>query len=302
MSEPKTTRIGFIGVGNMGRPMAARLAKAGHAVTVFDRNGALAAAVAADIGAAAASDAAALGTASDVVITMLPNGKIVQQALLGKDGVAAGLAAGALVVDMSSSYPLGTQDLGRALAERGIGLVDAPVSGGVRRAVCGNLAIMAGGDAAQVAAARPILEAMGRVFPTGPLGSGHALKALNNYVSAAGLAAAAEALLIGQRFGLDGETIVQVLNASTGRNNATENKLTQFVLSGSFGSGFSLDLMAKDLRAAGDLAGDLDVPAPLLRRSVELWNQAEKTLGPGADHTAIYRYLSTLDRETDHGA
>lgn len=295
MSGPVLSRIGFIGVGNMGRPMAALLAKAGHAVTVLDRDAALARTVAAEIGAAAADGPAALAAASDVVFTMLPNGKIVRDALLGEDGIARHLQPGALVIDTSSSYPLGTQELGTDLAMQGIGLVDAPVSGGVKRAISGTLAIMAGGDAALVERATPILQALGTVYPTGPLGSGHALKALNNYVSAAGLTAAAEALLVGQRFGLDGETITRVLNASTGRNNATENKLSQFILNGSFASGFALDLMAKDLRAAGSLATDLGVPAPHLQLSVEMWNQAEQALGRGADHTAIYAFLKDLE-------
>lgn len=295
MSSPVLPRIGFIGVGNMGRPMAALLAKAGHAVTVLDRDAALASAVADEIGAVAAEGPAALAAASDVVFTMLPNGKIVRDALLGEDGVARHLQPGTLVIDTSSSYPLGTQELGADLAMLGIGLVDAPVSGGVKRAVAGTLAIMAGGEPALVEQATPILQALGTVYPTGPLGSGHALKALNNYVSAAGLAAAAEALLVGQRFGLDGETITRVLNASTGRNNATENKLSQFILNGTFASGFALDLMAKDLRAAGNLATDLGVPAPHLQLSVEMWNQAEQVLSRGADHTAIYAFLKGLE-------
>jgi 3-hydroxyisobutyrate dehydrogenase len=288
-------RIGFVGIGNMGRPMAALLAKAGHAVTLLDRDAVLAQRVAAEIGAHAATDAAALAAASDIVFTMLPNGKIVRDALLGESGIAKHLARGTLVIDTSSSYPLGTQELGADLAKLGIGLVDAPVSGGVKRAVAGTLAIMAGGEAEQVERAAAVLGALGTVYPTGPLGSGHALKALNNYVSAAGLAAAAEALLVAQKFGLEGETVVKVLNASTGRNNATENKLSQFILSGSFASGFALDLMAKDLRAAGLLAEDLGVPAPLLRQSVEMWNRAEQALGSGSDHTAIFRFLETLD-------
>ncbi len=156
------------------------------------------------------------------------------------------LAKDALIIDMSSSVPVDTQSLGKTLAERGIGLVDAPVSGGVRRAIDGTLAIMAGGDAALVERARPVLQAMAKsVFATGPLGSGHAMKALNNYVSAAGLVAACEALLVGRRFGLQPDTIIDVLNASTGKNNSTDVKMKQFVISESFASGFSLALMAK---------------------------------------------------------
>lgn len=145
--------------------------------------------------------------------------------------------------------------LGEELEKRGLNMVDAPVSGGVRRAVDGSLAIMIGGDPASVARVKPVLEALGRsIFETGPLGSGHAMKALNNFVSAAGLTAACEALAVGKKFGLDPEQMVDILNVSTGRNNSTENKMKPFILSGSYDGGFSLALMAKDLRVAADLA------------------------------------------------
>jgi 3-hydroxyisobutyrate dehydrogenase len=233
---------------------------------------------------------------------MLPDGKIVRKVLCGtagsNDGVLAGLAAGSLVIDMSSSAPVGTRELGAELAVRGVALVDAPVSGGVKRAVDGTLAIMAGGAAADIERCRPLLAAMGRdIFPTGPLGSGHAMKALNNYVSAAGLAAAAEAVLVGRRFGLDPAVMTDILNASTGRNNATENKLKQFILSRRYSAGFSLGLMAKDLRTALETAEATATPAPLAAACIALWNAAEARLGAAADHTAIAQYLETLIEE-----
>ncbi len=163
----------------------------------------------------------------------------------------------------------------------------------MKRALDGSLAIMAGGEAAVIARCRPLLLAMGgSVFPTGKLGSGHAMKALNNYVSAAGLVAAAEALLIGRRFGLDPATMVEVLNNSTGRNNSTEHKVTQFILSESYGSGFALGLMAKDLTTADDLRRHLGLDLPLSALCRELWQQADAALGAGADHTEIYRFLA----------
>lgn len=290
-------RVGFVGIGNMGRPMTALLAQAGFPLALFDLDARAAERHARGIGARAAESPRALAEASDVVIAMLPNGEIVREALLGADGIARHLAPGALAIDSSSSYPVGTQALGRDLAALGIDFVDAPVSGGVKRAIAGTLAIMLGGEPHATTRAAAVLAPLGTVIETGILGSGHAVKALNNYVSAAGLAAAAEAVLVGRKFGLDGETVVRVLNASTGRNNATENKIAQFVLSGSFASGFALDLMAKDLRAAARLAEDLGVAAPQLAHTVRLWSAAEAALGPGQDHTAIYRYLETADRE-----
>lgn len=282
-------RIAFVGLGNMGRPMAALIAAAGYPLAVADSDAAVAAEVAGQTGAEAFADLSRLGHVSDILITMLPTGAIVAEVV---GATVAGMASGSVVIDMSSSAPMGTVALGAELAGRGIALVDAPVSGGVRRAGRGDLAIIAGGDTGTVMRVRPILETMGTVIPTGPLGSGHALKALNNFVSAAGLAAACEALIIATRFGLDPDTVVEVLNNSTGRNTATETKLRQFVLNRTFAAGFSAELMAKDVRTARDLADFLGIPAPTLRESSRLWGEAADSLGRGADHTAIYRYLS----------
>jgi 3-hydroxyisobutyrate dehydrogenase len=167
------------------------------------------------------------------------------------------------------------------------------VSGGVKRAIDGTLAIMVGGDHRTFEKVRPVFDAMGKsIFHAGPLGAGHAAKALNNYVSAAGLAAAAEAVAIGGRFGIDPNALVDILNASTGRNNSTENKLKQFVIPEKFTSGFSLALMAKDIRTADDLAHQIGVAAPLADEVASLWDGALKTLGPSADHTEIGRHLT----------
>ena len=242
----------------MGLPMGQRLLAAGFAVRGADLSTEARGAFAQAGGAAFAGAVEAVAGAA-AVITMLPNGKIVREALLR---VADALPAGALVIDMSSSAPTDTQALGRELAARGIPLIDAPVSGGVRRARDGSLAIMAGGSPEEIDRAMPMLQAMGsKIIPTGPLGSGHAMKALNNYVSAAGLVAACEALLVGQAFGLQPDTIVDVLNASTGRNNSTDVKLKPFVIPRNFAAGFSLALMAKDLRTAADL-GRISACAP----------------------------------------
>jgi 3-hydroxyisobutyrate dehydrogenase len=236
-----------------------------------------------------------------VVITMLPDGAAVRSVALGgnddrgSDCLATGLVPGAILIDMSSSSPVGTRELGSALAGRGIALVDAPVSGGVKKAVAGTLSIMAGGDPATIERIRPVLAAMGeQIFLTGALGTGHAMKALNNYVSAAGFAAATEAVLAGSRFGLDPATIVAILNASTGRNNSTENKFPQFVLTRAFNAGFSIGLMVKDLRIALDVARATDMPAPLAEACVAAWAAAEEQLGPSADHTAAVKYWERL--------
>jgi 3-hydroxyisobutyrate dehydrogenase len=205
------------------------------------------------------------------------------------------LDPGSVVVDMSSSSPTGTRQLGRLLAARSVDLLDAPVSGGVPRAEAGTLAIMAGGEPHVLERCRPLLAAMGEpIFSTGPLGSGHAMKALNNHVSAAGLLAAAEALIIGRRFGLDPDVMVDVLNASSGRNNSTENKFKQQVFSRRFSSGFALHLMVKDLATALDLAEATGTPASFSDRCRELWSAAQASLEPDADHTAVVQWLENV--------
>jgi 3-hydroxyisobutyrate dehydrogenase len=194
---------------------------------------------------------------------------------------------------MSSSSPVGTRDLAEELAASGIDLLDAPVSGGVKRAIDGSLAIMVGGAAEVIAKVRPLLDIMGKsIFEMGAVGSGHAMKALNNYVSAAGLTAACEALQIGERFGLDPELMTDILNVSTGRNNSTEVKLKPFIIPKNYASGFSLGLMAKDLRTADDLARHLGVPAPFSAAVAALWDEALAALGAQADHTAIDEFVS----------
>jgi 3-hydroxyisobutyrate dehydrogenase len=273
----------------MGQPMAACLARAGYQVVGFDTSAEARDRFASAGGRSAPTAAEALAGAA-AVITLLPDGRIVRAAV---ESMRPHLAPGTVVIDMSSSAPVGTKALGEELIAAGFGFIDAPVSGGVKRAIDGTLAIMAGGDAGTIDKAEPVLKAMGKsIFRTGPLGSGHAAKALNNYVSAAGLAAAVEAVAIGGRFGIAPDVLVDVLNASTGRNNSTENKLKQFVIPEKFTSGFSLALMAKDIRTADDLAHQIGVAAPLADEVAALWDGALKTLGSSADHTEIGRYLT----------
>jgi 3-hydroxyisobutyrate dehydrogenase len=291
--------LAFIGIGNMGRPMARHLLQAGYSLRVYDTNAAAVRDFEAAHGATSASSPASAATGADVVITMLPDGKTVREVLLGRSGATGCMDAGGIVIDMSSSDPVGTRELGELLAKKGIQLIDAPVSGGVRRAEDGSLATMVGGDAATIERVRPILAAMAKqIFLTGSLGSGHAMKALNNLVSAGGFWIATEALLIGQKFGLAPATMIDVLNASTGRNNSTEVKFKQQVLSRAFGSGFSIGLMAKDLRTARDLAAATDSFAPFTELCTKLWDDAADEIGPAADHTEAARVLEAHNQNT----
>jgi 3-hydroxyisobutyrate dehydrogenase len=283
--------IAMIGLGNMGVPMGACLVRAGYHVTGHDASASARQRFAAAGGTVAETLAASVATAK-LIITILPNGKIVRDVI---QAMRPHLRPGCVIVDMSSSDPVGTRSLGEELLRAGFEFADAPVSGGVRRAVDGSLAIMVGGEAATLDRIQPVLTAMGRaIFRTGALGSGHAIKALNNYVSAAGLVAAVEAIAIGRRFGLDPALMTDILNASSGRNNTTEVKLKQFILSETFDAGFPLRLMAKDVRTADDLAHAVGVPAPLADAVAELWDAAARDLPEAADHTAVGRYLAKL--------
>ena len=275
--------IGFIGLGRMGELMSANLARAGFQVQTWDK---------AKPGNRASAREAAAG--ADVLITMVPDGKAVADAVTA---ALPGLKRGAVVVDMSSSDPATTRKLARILAAKGIAMVDAPVSGAVAKARDGTLAIMVGGKESDISRVRPVLEKMGsEIFHCGELGAGHATKALNNYLGAAGTIAGFEALLIGKAFGLDPKTLVDVINASTGKNSTTERKIPQQILTRAFASGFKLALMSKDVGIAARLAQDTRVPAPYLKQTLKHWRDAERALPAGADHTEMYKYLQSLGR------
>jgi len=284
-------RIGFVGLGNMGAPMARHLVTAGYQLIAADASPAALERFCSSVQCERACSLADLGRSCRLVITMLPDGAAVRQVLLGDGGIASALPPGSVVLDMSSSEPIGTRELGAKLTGAGIALVDAPVSGGVKRAVEGTLAIMAGGELAAIARCQPVLARLGHVFCSGASGSGHAVKALNNYLSAVALATTAEAMMAGERFGIEPTVMLEILNHSTGRNSATEQKYPAFVLPRTFDSGFALGLMAKDLRIALGMAEALGTPSELLSECTALWSRAERLLGFSADNTEIVKYL-----------
>ena len=286
-------RVGYVGIGNMGGPMAANLARAGNEVIIGDLNQA---AVDAFTGehetARPANGLAAVGQDAEAVFTCLPNGKIVAEAVLGEGGIAEGMAEGSVLVDMSSSAPMGTIALGEALAERGIRMVDAPVSGGVPRAIEGTIAIMVGGAKEDIEKVRPALETMGgQIFETGGLGSAHAMKSINNVLSATNLLVGIEALVVGKKFGLDPQNMVDILNYSSGKNSATESKLKEYVLSREFNSGFSMDLMIKDVATALDLAHEMGVPWTIGSTVHEMYQAARNHMIDNADNSDIARWI-----------
>jgi 3-hydroxyisobutyrate dehydrogenase len=281
-------RIAFIGLGTMGLPMATHLVAAGHHVRGCDLRPAAVDAFAA-VGGIAARDAGDAISDAEIVITILPASGDVRAALLAP---SLPWRAGMTAVDMTSGVPGETRAIGEELARHGVAMLDAPVSGGRKGAVARTLTIMVGGEAALASRLQPLLAQMGsRVFHCGALGAGQAVKALNNFVSAAGLIAAGEALTIGQRFGLDPERLVDILNVSTGRNNSTENKLKPFVLSGTHDDGFALRLMAKDIDIAAGLARETATTGGIAAATRDRWRSAAEALPDDANHTEIVRWL-----------
>ena len=288
--------VGFVGLGRMGVPMSSRLAAAGYVVRGFDRDEDARSRFSAESGIAPVAALADAAHGSDVVILMLPSSPIVREVLL-EDGLLDAVPAGALLADMGSSEPMVTRELAEEASRRGVRYLDAPVSGGVRGARDGTLTVMAGGHAADLDACRPLLGVLAAgVVHAGPAGAGHALKALNNLLSATSMLASSEALLVGRRFGIEPETMLAAINSSSGRSYSTEYKLPTFVLPETYSSGFAAQLMVKDMRIAVGLAAATESPLALGVTALELWEQALDALPSEADHTEIARWVETLVR------
>ena len=284
--EEGDVHIGFVGLGQMGAAMSPHLAAGGYRVTGHDLNPPAQLAV----GVAFVAEPNALRDC-DVIITMLPDGDVVSRVVL--DLVEKGCRA--LIIDMSSSHPDGSRDLAATLAATGLGYIDAPVSGGVSRAMAGDLMIMAGGAVDIIARAMPILSCMGRVSHLGEAGCGHAMKALNNYVSAAGLIASFQAVATARDFGIAPDRFLDVINHATGRNNTTEVKIDRFVLTDAFNSGFALALMEKDVTIAADLMRAAGHDGPVSAAVLDDLRSGLAMLGTKADHTELFRYLTRGD-------
>jgi 3-hydroxyisobutyrate dehydrogenase len=292
--------IGFIGLGVMGAPMATHLAKAGHHLWLHDAQTDLALNLATAIGpqAVALEDPRAVGAHSDIVFTMLPHGQVVQSVALGLDqpgfGLINGLKAGGLLVDTSSCEPWLTRQTAQALAERGIGMIDAPVSGAQWGAQAAELVFMVGGASADLARVRPLLDVMGKsVFHLGEVGCGHAMKAINNCITAITLMNTTEGLLAGQRYGLDPAVMVDVLNASTGGSWVAQTHFHQRVFNRAFDDPFKLALMVKDMGIAMQLAEQTQTPAPVWAVAQALWQEAQSSASDQASVSELVRWMET---------
>jgi 3-hydroxyisobutyrate dehydrogenase len=291
------TRIAFIGVGTMGLPMASNLVKKGFAVIAYDLNAA-AVQAAASAGMAAAATAAEAVAGADLVITMLPSSPHVESVYLGDGGVVAAARKGTLCVDMSTIDPAASRRVAAAAAERGLRFIDAPVSGGTPRATDGTLAIMVGGAEADVAEARPALEAMGaNVIHVGPVGSGEVAKLCNNLIAGVAAVAVSEAFRIAEGFGVDAKVVTEVIAKSSGGTWLMENMhpvpgiVPRSASSNDYRPGFMTDLMCKDIGLAVDAARALRVPlfvAPAAQQVYRLMSSHQ--LGR-RDFTSVYTFL-----------
>jgi 3-hydroxyisobutyrate dehydrogenase len=281
--------IGFVGLGRMGTPMTGRLRAAGYTVLGYD----IRPQARKELGDGAVGNLRDVAQGAAAVILMLPDSGVVRQ-VTEADGLLDAMTPGTLLIDMSSSEPAGTTELAAAASRRGIRVVGAPVSGGVSGARAGTLTIMAGGDSGDVERARPVLEAIGgRVLHVGPgSGAGHALKALNNLLSGITMLATSEAMLAGQRFGLDPQVMLDALNTSSGRSGSTENKWPNYVLTGTYDAGFTLRLLIKDMNIALGVGRQSGARMPLGETATSLWERAGRSLPPDADHTEIVKWLN----------
>ena len=291
--------LAFVGLGHMGLPMAGRLADAGYLVRGCDAAEAARARFEERTGTPAVASLAAAAEGARAVVLMLPSSSVVAEVLLD-GGLLMATPQNGLLLDMGSSDPTQTRALGTRAAERGIRYLDAPVSGGVRGARAGTLTIMVGGADEDVAACGPLFEVLGdKWLHAGPLGAGHAVKALNNLMSATSLLASAEAFLVAERFGLDPHRMLDAVNGSTGRSYSTEVKLPDFILPRRYTSDFGLRLLVKDVRTAVALARATDTPTPLSEVCERLWEDAAESLPEDADHTEIARWVEARAREHD---
>ncbi len=287
------TKIGFVGLGIMGRPMSKNLLKAGYALTVFDLNKEAVADVVA-AGAGSAGNCRELAAKCRVIITMLPNSPQVKEVICGAGGLLETAAPGTVFVDMSSINPIAAQEIGAEVARHGGVLLDSPVSGGEPKAIDGSLSIMCGGDNAVFEQVLPILQAMGKsVTYCGALGAGNTTKLANQIVVAVNIAAVGEALMLGKRAGVEPETIFQAIRGGLAGSTVMEAKVPM-MLAGNFKPGFKIALHIKDLDnvvAAGHAVG---TPLPLTTVVMEMMQWLRSAGRDSLDHSALVQYYEYL--------
>ena len=277
------TYIGFVGLGAMGSVMAPLISRAGFNLITFDK----AVRIKPEKNLVRAESLTELLNCNFIFL-MLPDGLIVKEIAL--ELVANGFKG--QLIDMSSCDPNQTIELGNLLKVHGVNLIDAPVSGGVKKAALGLLMIMVGGSKEDVTTVKSLLDLLGTVAHIGPLGAGHAMKALNNYVSASGLLASMQALATAETYGIKPQSFVDVINDSTGRNNSTQVKLEPYIIPRNYSSGFSLKLMTKDVEVASAIMENGGFSTPLSDQLPHFLRNALEILEDNADHTALYEHVN----------
>jgi 3-hydroxyisobutyrate dehydrogenase len=284
--------VAFLGLGAIGRPMANRVAAAGFPLTVWNRTAARAHEFADTAKARVATSPAEAARGADVVITCLPNSPEVLALLDGNDGLLSGMRSGATLVDCTSGEPATSRQIADRLRQRGIDFIDAPVSGGVIGAEKGTLTVMIGGDRAVLDRVRPVLESFGqKIVHCGDVGAGDALKAVNNALLAVHIWSAAEGLALLVKEGVSPAVALDVINASSGRSNASMNLFPERVLTRAFPRTFRLALLDKDVGIAANVANADGVPAPMLQLTAALWKAAHNSLGEVADHVETVKLI-----------
>ncbi len=289
------TKVAFLGLGAIGRPMAQRIAAAGFDLTVWNRTAARAQAFASHVKARAAATPVAAARGADVVVACLSTSRDVASLLDGPDGVLAGIAPGALFVDCTSGDPAGSRQIAARLAERDVAFIDAPVSGGTSGAEKGTLTVMVGGQAEALDRARPVLGAFGgKIVHCGDVGAGDAVKAMNNAMLAIHVWSTGECLTALARLGVDPRVALDVINASSGRSNTSEHLIPERVLTRAFPRTFRLALLDKDIGIAAQVAREEKVSSPVLQLTAELFRMAHAELGEEADHVEAVRVIERL--------
>jgi 3-hydroxyisobutyrate dehydrogenase len=293
MSAASLPRIGFVGLGIMGTPMAGHLVRAGYQVTVFDvLPSAISEFLRLHSDARGSASPAAVAVNADIVITMVPDGRAVQEVSFGPDGLLETMQPGSLLLDTSSSQPALTRETAAALARGGVAMVDAPVSGAQWGAQAAELVFMVGGAPDDVGRVRPLLDILGRaVHHVGPLGSGHTMKCINNIVTALTFVATSEGLALGARVGLDPAAMNAVLNESTGGSWISEHHIAQRILSRTFDDPFRLELMRKDVGIAVGVAREQGLELPAFELAERLYAEANSSAGPEASLSELSRFV-----------
>ena len=284
--------VSFLGLGAIGAPMARHLAKPPFSLSVWNRTAARASAFASETGARAAKTPADAARGAEVVVTCLPTSREVEALLDGDDGLLAGLARGTVFVDCTSGDPATSRRIAGRLRERGVDFMDAPVSGGVSGAQQGTLTIMCGAEPATLERVRGVLEAFGKkIVLCGPVGAGDAVKAVNQSLLGIHIWALSEGLVALSKAGVSASLALDVINASSGRSNVSQNLFTERVITRAFPRTFKLALLEKDMTIAAEFARENRVPSPMMQSAADLFRVARGALGEDADHVEAVKLL-----------